>query len=641
MNLRFVLLGLLVAAPALAQNIVAPKKGIPIPADVRASLEKQIAVQRELSAAVREKFKGEKRNAYLISNRLPDAEVFYVSVARTLEDEIFYKKSEFDAAEKLLKEGEARLRQLLDRKTPWLEQTGLVIRGYRSEIDGSVQPYQMLVPEGYKPGDDRRRRLDIWYHGRNNNLSEVAFLSRNGIGVFAPDDAFVLAPYGRFCNAMKFAGETDTFEALNHARLSHPIDFDRISVRGFSMGGAATWHMGTHHASRWAAVNPGAGFVETKIYQNLADQLSDIPEYEQRLWRLYDSLEYAVNLENTTLVAYSGEIDKQKAAADLMEKALADHGVKMTHIIGPDTGHKYEPGAREQVAKLVNAAADRGRTAPDKIRFTTYTLKYNTMHWVTIDALQQHWQKAAVEAEFESGEIKATTAGVAAISFDRKNTTKITLDGQSFELPAASFVKEDGKWKVGEPTGLRKQHNLQGPIDDAFMNSFLFVGPSKVGWHAENDDWVKSELEDAVFQWRRQMRGKPRVKSADEADASDLGRGNVVLWGDPQSNPLMAEIIDDLPIQWTADEIVIGDQKFDSAKNMPALIYPYPGEPWRYVVLNSGPTFMQFGAQSNSQQTPKLPDYAILDTSVSVQKRIRGNGVRHAGFFGERWEVKK
>ena len=82
--------------------------------------------------------------------------------------------------------------------------------------------------------------------------------------------------YGRYCNANKFAGEVDLFEALDAVKTQYPIDENRILVRGFSMGGAAAWQFAAHYAGLWAAAAPGAGFSETaeflKVYQNEADQ---------------------------------------------------------------------------------------------------------------------------------------------------------------------------------------------------------------------------------------------------------------------------------------------------------------------------------------------------------------------------------
>jgi len=45
----------------------------------------------------------------------------------------------------------------------------------------------------------------------------------------------------------------DVFEALQSVRKQYPIDEKRLVVRGFSLGGAACWHMAVHHAGIWAA----------------------------------------------------------------------------------------------------------------------------------------------------------------------------------------------------------------------------------------------------------------------------------------------------------------------------------------------------------------------------------------------------
>jgi hypothetical protein len=58
----------------------------------------------------------------------------------------------------------------------------------------------------------------------------------------------------------------------------------------------------------------------------------------------------------------------------------------------------------------------------------------------------------------------------------------------------------------------------------------------------------------------------------------------------------------------------------------------------RYIVINSGFTFSEFGHMSNSMQNAKLPDYAVLDIRVPIAERI-SKGVAHAGFFGENWQL--
>ncbi len=62
-----------------------------------------------------------------------------------------------------------------------------------------------------RPNTPHRFRLDVWCHGRGEKLSELNFINgrQTSRGEFTPPNAFVLHPYGRYCNANKFAGEID------------------------------------------------------------------------------------------------------------------------------------------------------------------------------------------------------------------------------------------------------------------------------------------------------------------------------------------------------------------------------------------------------------------------------------------------
>jgi dienelactone hydrolase len=638
---------------------LSPPPGIAVPAQVKAELTAGANTLGQQITALQSSLKAKPQLLEL----LPDVQVFYNAVVYALRDDIFYKTNEFATARTLLKLGTERAQQLARSEAAWTTATGPVVRGYVSKIDGSVQPYGLIVPASFKPGA-KPLPLHCWLHGRSDTLSEVAFLEQRlkGSSEFAPDGAFVLHPYGRFMNAFKFAGEVDVFEALDHAAKHYPIDRERLAMRGFSMGGAGAWHLGAHHADQWAAVNPGAGFVDVLKYQKLGDKLDTVPWWEQKLWNLYDPLAVPINLVNTTLVAYSGEEDAQKAAADMMEAALAKEGVKMTHIIGPKTGHKYEPESKKQVASLVDAAVAKGRDPmPRKVSFVTHSLKWNKMHWVTIDALEKHWEPARVEAKVEgSDKLSVRTSNVSKLTlrllpelFSPNTSIRITVDGDSSfgaripQVPNAqipvSYVRRNGFWEF-DPTGdargaLAKRPNLQGPIDDAFTDSFLFVKPTGRPLNAAAGKWVDTEMQEAAFWWQRYFRGVTPMKNDTAITDDDLKNHNLILWGDPSSNRLLAKIADKLPIKWTSKGIQVGEKTYDATKHVPVLIYPNPLNPSRYVVLNSGFTFPQYATASNSRQTPMLPDWAILDLSVPLMDRTGGKGVVDANFFGERWEL--
>ena len=215
----------------------------------------------------------------------------------------------------------------------------------------------------------------------------------------------------------------------------------------------------------------------------------------------------------------------------------------------------------------------------------------------------------------------------------------MTLDGQALE--GTTFHKEGAKWAAGPlPDGLRKRHGLQGPIDDAFLDSFVMVKPTGKPLNEKVGAWAAKEMEHAVVHWRQQYRGDARVVSDDAVSDADIAHSNLVLWGDPTSNRVLAKIAAKLPIHWTDKEITVGAKTYPSDSNVALLIFPNPLNPKRYVVLNSGFTFREYDYLNNARQVPKLPDWAIVDVTTPADSRWPGK-VAAADFFTDQWELSK
>ena len=671
--LRHLLPIALLAATAHAQTPPptkqTPPPGIPVPEPVRDELTAGVAaLGKEIDA-----LRGDLKAKPPLLALLPDVQVFHNAVRYALDHHEFFDAKQFPIAKALLDLGMKRAEELRAGKPSWTSATGPVVRGYVSKIDGSVQPYGVNVPANWKPGDKTPRPLSFWLHGRNDKLSELAFVSGElkAKPEFTPGGSLVVQLYGRFCNANKFAGEDDLFETWENVRGHYPIDAQRVSVLGFSMGGAAAWHFATHHAGLWAAASSGAGFAETAVYAKVfAEGKEPPPWWEQVLWRCYDATAYAGNLANTSLIAYSGELDPQKQSADIMEKAMAGEGLKLERFIGPNTAHKYEPETKKQIAARLDELIAKGREPmPPKVRFTTYTLRYNKMEWIEIDALEKHWERADVNAELvDEGTFRVTTKNVAAFTIalpvapaplDKTRPPSVVIDGQELVGPpvvdrwTASFFKTDGKWFLDRVTGPTpsagplgkgwkqpKVHGLQGPIDDAFMDSFIFVRPTGKPLHDRIGAWAKGELDRAIVEWRRVFRGEARVKDDTAITADDIANANLILWGDPSANKVLAKILPKLPLTWDAKKLAIGQLETSAADHAPILIFPNPLNPQRYIVLNSGFTFREGSNTTNSQQTPKLPDWAVIDLNTPPGAKWPGLVV-DAGFFDERWQLPK
>lgn len=666
MSLRFALIACLVSlwfpatvhsATVLSSNRTAPPAGIVIADADRKSIEAGVANLATEITRLRSQLKGNAELGPLVA----DVEIFYKAVHWALAYDEFFRSNEVSLARTLLKQGAERAQQLAAGHTPWLTATGLVVRGFVSRIDGSVQPYGLVVPASFAAQPKEPRRLDVWLHGRDNNLTELKFISdrQRSHGDFTPTNTFVLHPYGRYCNAFKFAGETDVFEALEHAAKLYPIDRSRLAIRGFSMGGAGCWHLAAHHAGFWAGAAPGAGFAETAEYTRALAKEPKPSWFEQKLWHLYDATDYAANLYNCPTIAYSGELDKQKQAADVMAQAMKFEDLELTHLIGPGVEHKYEPKTKQELARRFDDLIQSGNESwPERVRFTTWSLRYNRNKWVTVDAMEKHWERASVDAQITNQGLRIKTTNVAELTLAiaprvagaSDNTTTLTahIDGQSIKVPrtetepwTATFAKRRSQWAIStaeKRTTLHKRHGLQGPIDDAFMASFLVVRPTGQPMNETVGRWTQTELARFTNEWRAQFRGDVRVKNDSDVSPEDISAHHLILFGDPTSNRLLARIARQLPVRWDAKRVQLGKTAFPSAQCVPVFIYPNPLNPARYVVVNSGFTFWREGSASNAQQTPKLPDFALVDMTSKITGRMEDR-ISLAGFFGENWEV--
>ena len=648
------------ASPTLvAETPRVPAVGIEIPKNTRLALRERTDALGQAIDQLRVQF----AETPPLLRFLPDVQVYHKAVDWALRHRLFFKDSEFKTAEELLAEGTERAKQLANGKTPWTRQPGLIVRGYISRLDGSVQPYGLVIPQSFSTDPWRKRRLDIWLHGRDNKLSELKFIQqrRTSAGQFVPPDTIVLHPYGRFCNAFKFAGEVDVHEALGHVKQNYPVDNSRVSIRGFSMGGAGCWHLAAHHAGDWAAAAPGAGFAEALEYLGLSKKGTLPPQYERTLWGLYDATLYAGNFFNTATVAYSGEDDKQIQAARIMERFLTGEGLTLRHVIGPKTGHKYHPAAKAEIDERINAIVARGGNAvPSEVRLVTRTLRYNRQAWVKVDGLDEHWMPARVEAGLIGNRhIEISTLNVSRLVLSMPSGTcplrpngspTVIIDGQKLSGDRvrtdrsweSRFIKALGQWRlVGrfEFAGLAKRPGLQGPIDDAFMDRFVMVKPTGRANSEAIGKWTEAQLGQALSDWELQFRAKPRVVDDIDLTRDDIENSNLILWGDAGSNLLIERIIDQLPLNWTSDTLALGQAEAGTGTHVPVLIFPNPLNPNRYVVLNSGFTFSRFGHMSNATQTPKLPDWALVDISKPYNAGDP-DCIAAAGFFNERWQPK-
>jgi predicted esterase len=623
-----------------------PGRGIEIPAEARRALEQKLqAITAEAQP-------------FTADPLFADVAVLLKAVRYALTDGEFYVAKDVDKAEELLALAETRLNQLKQHQPSWPRQTGTLARGFFSSIDGSPQPIGLEVPSDLdwsKPV-----ALTVWLHGRGDKATDMHFIAEHlhKAGQLQPGIGIILHPFGRQCLGFQLAGETDVLEAIEAVKRLYKIDEKRIVLAGFSMGGAGAWHVGAHYADHWCALHAGAGFVDVKRFMKMTSETMP-PAYVQTLWGQYDVPDYVRNLFNLTVLAYSGENDGQKLAADIMAECFQAEGRTLRHLIGPKMGHQYDPEVLKQIEAWARDHLLQGQPeTPAAVHWQGRTLKYPNMFWLRVTGLKQHWADSRADGDWDGARLNLSTRNVTHMEINVAGLQKnpppgldVSIDGQSISADpnnlqgrAGQLVLtlrlEEGHWRVDRPArrgGLRKVPDLQGPIDDAFMQPFVVVPPDRTSTSIARQAFYQRELEYTVRRWRQVFRGDLPVRKISELTRDDLENKNLLLFGDPECNSKIAELLPKTPLGWKRGGLKLGSKSWRGDTLVPLLIYPNPKRPNRYIVLNSGPTIREKSDPNNSLQTPQLPDWAILDISVPASDTAAGK-ILDTGFFDEAWK---
>ncbi len=338
-----------------------------------------------------------------------------------------------------------------------------------------------------------------------------------------------------------------------------------------------------------------------------------------------------------------------------MEQAFAAEGRVLNHLIGPGMGHKYADDSLAEILRQMDQAVQLGQpTAPSEIWIQTKHPRYAQRDWLTIDGPIEQYGDTRATAKWTDGTWQIQTKNVARLTIDTTvaNTSNapqdaVIIDGVELTLDEPSvnhFETLPGTdWRsVQHFPALRKRPGSSGPIDDAFIEPFLVVTPSGESAHRQVDQWVRCESEYLATRWQTLFRGQLRSKRDVDVTAADMEKYHLLLWGDPQSNSLMKKMARAgegqlmQGVEWTPQELTVGEQHFDAATHVLLAIKPNPLAPKRYVVFNSGPTFRTAHDRTNSLQNPHLPDWAVVSLAEPPTAERPGR-IAAAGFFNDLW----
>jgi acetyl esterase/lipase len=312
-------------------------------------------------------------------------EVTLPSIERLLQDADLRRASitvparDWDFVRKTLQMARAYADRVAAGEDPYRSATGEMVKAYRADWDGTLQPYALYVPRGYDPRQpwplvvalhgalsDHRHNLRRVFGLDNRPGESDAEASRNELPL--PDvPALVVSPYGRG-ELMGYdgLGGEDVLRVLADVRRAYHVDPERITLTGLSMGGGGTWQIGLRHPELFAALAPVCGISDYRRMIRPADAaLYDLP--------LLDSLSppaIAENAAHLQVLIFHGDQDPTVPVADsrrMVERyrALGWLGKNVRYTEYPGVGHAaWVPAYRDAALLRTLAAIKRDPAAP-------------------------------------------------------------------------------------------------------------------------------------------------------------------------------------------------------------------------------------------------------------------------------------
>lgn len=582
------------------------------------------------------------------------------------------------------------------------ESTGLTVRQpgdevvttYQSQIDESVQQFGYREPANIDTASGPFEAVHF-LHGAGVDADSAAG------SIAAREDLYVIAPETRGPVAFDHEdiGRLDDLEALEVAQQRFNIDPNQIYLVGHSMGGHGTWHIGTWHAERYAALGPQHSWPDHESYVIVPykrDRLHTHPNmWSAREISLYKNLA-GPNTENladgtTPVFALHGGRDDETPPLmpRNMLRMLRNRGLSVATTAGdtysgpgpeevdvsylevPDADHWWDkdigPGTDavnhpDQFEWLRSTSRDQ---TPREVQFYTVNLDIShTKYWLGVLQQQQANTPTRVSAEVDGNQLEITTENVAVLQVgydvfvEYGLANELIIDDEPYSFSVADLRLGDTRDFLDDRRTLRnmavtidleaetitrpdsgaqsKRSGLYGPM------RHVHYDPYRIVYGTAGDESI-TDISLSLANLRshrlvdRARAPAPVIRDVDVTENIKESY-NLILIGTPETNRILAEYNDAVPISVGDETVTVGDQTYEGEYGV-QYVYPTPDQDDQLLQVVTGTSMS--GLRLNElvnwipTHTPS-PDYMIFDDDF----RFQGfNACLAAGYFDRNWEL--
>lgn len=513
-------------------------------------------------------------------------------------------------------------------------------RAYFAANDGSAQPFWVALPRDYSP--DKKWPLVVFLHGYSPAISKLSppLLSEEVLAGATKAGLLVAMPYGRRNSDFVQWGEDDVLRVKGECAALYSLDASRTFLAGASMGGYGAYAVALHTPGQWAAVAPCAG--RTDFYRWFGLSRSALPAWKPVLYDADNPRTLIENGRGTPFFSQHGAVDQTvpvEHSRAWMSDATRLH-LPFLYQEVPGVGHENAFQLPAIELSLAWLATQPLRPAPREICFSSGDLREARADWAQIEAFSDYAKIARIDARINGGTIEVQPQNVARFSLDLKpfalGTVALSVNGTKVgdfdsALPI-SWSAPDAK------TG--KSPARCSPFKSLLRGPFTLV---------YGDDRDRKDALRFAREWSDCADGTAPIKSAkDVSDADKAGR-NLILFGSRDSNPLLREIGDALPVELTKTGFRLGTKNFEGKNLGLRMVRPSPWNSARLVGVCCGAWWGT--TLPVNHKWDLLPDYIIYDGTQFEHRELSNgrlaiptehyetNRAIRAGFFDGNWNL--
>jgi len=517
-------------------------------------------------------------------------------------------------------------------------ESGPQVLTFFSDVDDTEQPYGLYLPQNYDATKAYPLVVSLHGAGSNHRLNlRRVFGKSNAEGEtdveasrYFPDwehvDYIVAAPFARGTMGYQGVAEKDVMDVIADVRRRFSIDENRMYLTGLSMGGGGTLWIGLTRPDLWAAIAPVCPAP---------------PQGTEQL---------APNALHVPVHIFQGGADP------VVPPQGAHRWIATLEALGSTVEYTEYPGVGHD--SWVNAYADgqifewfdrfRRDPHPDRVRFASDRYEHDTAYWVRFDALVPG-RLASIDAQFtDANHLEIATQALDGFTlrlaghprFTPGQPLAVQIDGEQLDFPAddsVSFSRRDFLW-VAAPYAAapsEKRPGLEGPMREAIASRHIYVYGT-AGDPTDEEQTARREQAERAAEWsvyRGWFWGRvmvfPRVVADREVRPSDVADANLVLFGTPQTNSLIAQYRDRLPLHLT-----------ESATADYGLVYVFPLDS-NYVLVNEGRPWWDRPevAGPGSPFTNVVPAMQLFDQQDYLLFDATGGDGAVEGRFDRTWRL--